>query len=144
MDGDETLVDHGSDYLMFPPLLFAQNSPPLEKLLTQFLHDDNEYEFKQQDSCSQDEVSAPKLRTCFCCVGNNVTKKQISCCSATFSPAEGRLTTVSLSQGLSFNSVTQQSINFSDKPVTFKNTHSCFEGFPGTSKTFFIILKDIK
>lgn len=37
MDGDETLVDHGAHDLMSLPLLSAQNSPPLEKLLTEFL-----------------------------------------------------------------------------------------------------------
>lgn len=42
MDGDETLVDHSAHDPMPLPLLSAQNSPPLEKLLTEFLQRDDE------------------------------------------------------------------------------------------------------
>lgn len=41
MDGDETLIDHRSHYLTFLLLLFAQNSPPLEKILTEFLREND-------------------------------------------------------------------------------------------------------
>lgn len=127
MDGDETLIDHGSDYLMFLPLLFAQNSPPLEKLLTQFLQDDNEYEFKQQDSCSQDEVSAPKRHVSAAL--ETKSHKQLR----PFSPAEGRLT-VCLMYYRSIQS-------HSEASIFLTNTHSCFEGFSGNLKDLFYYIK---
>lgn len=40
MDGDETLIDHRSHQLPLLLLLFAQNSPSLEKLLTELLRED--------------------------------------------------------------------------------------------------------
>lgn len=49
MDGDETLVDHGSDNLPFLPLVSAENSPPLEKLLPQLLQDDMRWDGEQHD-----------------------------------------------------------------------------------------------
>lgn len=42
MDGDETLIHNGSDYLTFLLLLSAQNSAPLEKLLSQLLQENDD------------------------------------------------------------------------------------------------------